>query len=162
MSDKSNSYGKSFLNWEFPDRVYYERGWKWHLFLVIITGAMLFYSILTANFMFVLVIVLFIVIIVFINRRPEMKVAVSITERGIVVGSKFYPFGDIKKFYIIYEPPAVKKLYLEFKSFRPYLAISIEDTSPIILRELLLEYLPEDKTKDSEPPSETIERLLKI
>ncbi|KKU49315.1 MAG: hypothetical protein UX68_C0001G0063, partial [Parcubacteria group bacterium GW2011_GWA2_46_9] len=70
---------------------------------------------------------------------------------------------DLKSFWIIYEPPEVKMLYFDFKNaWRPRLPIPLQDENPIEVRRLLLKYLEEDLSRESEPTSDALSRLLRL
>jgi len=102
-------------------------------------------------------------LIIFLHstKKPD-KVSLAITEDGLEVGNNFYLYKEIKKFWIIYEPPDVKNLYFDFKGLRPTLIIPLENKNPVQIRKILLDYLDEDLEKEDESLSEYLGRKLKI
>ena len=91
------------------------------------------------------------------------QLMVSIFEDGIQAGENFYAYRDLKSFWIIYEPPEVKTLYFDFKSaWRPRLPVPLAEENPVEVRRFLLKYLEEDLSRESEPTSDALSRLLRL
>ena len=64
---------------------------------------------------------------------------------------------------MIYEPPEVKNLYIEFKNvLRPRLGIPLQNEKPLEIRDLLLKHLPENKEREHEPISDGLSRFFKL
>ena len=98
------------------------------------------------------------------SRRNPALLRITITEDGIEIGDKnFYKWQDIDKFWIVYEPPAVKNLYLDFKAgLRPSITIFLENQNPLIVRKILLQYINEDTERENETFSDGFSRMLKL
>jgi len=155
--------GTVILEWSFPEFETYTRGTGWYVGAGGITLALIVYAIWTLNFLFAVMVLMVVVILFFHTIRPPLMVAFKMTEYGIHVGRHFYPYREIKNFWIIYQPPDVKNLYFIFQTFvRPRLSIPLMNRNPLKVRELLLQYLPEDIDRESEPTSETLSRWLKL
>lgn len=151
------------INWSFPEFVVPERSRNWYIIATIIGVLLLLYAILTANFLFGLIIIISAIIMFLQAHKEAGQVAFGISETGIVIDDKFFDFKSFKNFYLIYEPPQTKNLYLEFDSWwRPRLSIPLEDINPIKVRQILLTHLTEDLTKEAEPLSEALNKKLKI
>ena len=87
----------------------------------------------------------------------------AINEDGVVLGSKFIAYKEIKDFFIIYEPPEVKTLHLEFnQGWRPRLAVPLGEQNPLAVREVLLKYLAENTERTEEPLSDYLSRKWKL
>src|SRR3989344_5481594 len=147
-------YGEVLFNWVFPEFPRYERDKSWYFWASVIAVILLIYAIFSANFLFaVIIIVSSLTILMF--HRSNNEINFKITEDGILLNKQFYDYRDIKNFYIIYQPPAVKTLYFEPKSiFRPRVPVSLEDQNPVKIREVLLNYLEEDLERENEPTSD--------
>lgn len=156
-------HGAILQSWHFPEYPSYQRGRRWYLIAIVIGAGLIIWSVATSNFLFGIIIVMTGVIFVTQSRRNAHNVVVQITEDGIVMGQSFYRYADIKNFWIVYEPPHIKKLYLSFKEpLRPLLAILLENENPVNVRRTLRRFLDEDLNEDTEPSSDSISRLLKI
>ena len=97
------------------------------------------------------------------SHQTPQEVIFQITDLGIVIGTRFYAYSELKNFYIIYNPPQVKTLFLSAKSLtQPLLRIPLLDTNPIEVKHSLREFLTEDLEKEDEPLSEKLGRNLQI
>jgi len=155
--------GKTLLSWKFTEYDIPNRGKLWYISTLIISAAILIWSIMTANYLFTLVIILVGIIFIFQNRKKPQILECRIKEDGLEVGTSFYDYDDIKKFWIVYRPPETKSLYIDFKgSLKPTLPISLEKQNPLEVRKILKKYIEEDLEKEEEPASDQISRSLKI
>lgn len=156
-------HGKLLLKWTFPEYLPHKRGKAWYFWTLAIGLALLIWSIVVSNYLFTLIIVVISLIFVLQNRRTPALLECQIKEDGLEIGRNFYAFRDLKKFYLIYRPPEVKTLYLDFKTgLRPTLPILLENQNPLKVREVLKNYLDEDLEKEEEPAADAISRSLKI
>lgn len=154
---------KNLLSWNFLEYPNHERQKSWYVYTVLVFLAFLVYAVLTANFLFGLIIIM-VTIILFINHNKEPReLAFTIMGTGIMIEDKFYYFKDIKKFWLLYEPPEVKNIYFEFKSsLTPTLMIPLNNQNPLTVRQILKEHLLEDLAKENESTAETLARYFKI
>lgn len=160
---KKKNHGKIFASWKTKEYAQEDKPFSWLVTLVFCSVALLVYAIWTLNFLFAVIIILTAFIIYMHERRTPMDVAIKITEDGIELGDRFYPYKVFKKFYIIYEPPEIKNLYLETnQTLKPEISIHLEDTSPLRVRDVLLRYLKEDLEKEEESTSDYLSRTLKF
>lgn len=160
---ENNDHGQKLATWKYPEHLEHQRGKAWYVFFFLIGGALVVWSLFTANFLFLMIVAIaWTVIYVSGHRKPE-KLQFSIFEDGIQVSEKFYPYDDIEKFWVIYKPPHSKFLYFHFKAiWKPELVIALERAHPMKIREILLDYLKEDASKEDEEISETISREYKL
>ncbi|RMD52024.1 FUSC family protein [Candidatus Parcubacteria bacterium] len=150
----------SWEAWEFPP---HQRSRTWYISAFVIGLVFLIYAVWSANYIFA-VIILMMGIILLINglRKPE-RVHVHITDLGIVFGNHFYDYKDIKDFAIVYDPPEVKILYIDFNNiFEPLLSIPLEDADPNQVRKTLLPYVLENLEREEETLTDTVRRLYKL
>ncbi len=161
--DQTQHKGEILESWVFPEFVQHERSRAWYLWFMAAVAGLLVFAILSTNYTFAAVIVVATVILVIRLRQHPPDVQFSIREEGIEVGERFYAWRELKEYWIVYQPPAVKKLYFEFNSrIRPPMEISLLDQNPLKLRQLLNEYLLENVKREEEPVSDQWSRMLKI
>ena|SRR3989338_9807760 len=155
--------GDVLHEWTIQEYEQYERGLAWYVFMILIGLGLVFYSLMTGNFLFALIVVLFAIILFLQSHQMPLQVVFQITELGVVVGSRFYPYSEFESFYIIYNPPEVKTLFLETKSiFRPLLRVPLLDRNPLEVKHSLREFLSEDAEKEGEPLSDRMARNWRI
>lgn len=163
MVDKIQNHGKTLIKWHFPEFEQPERSTSWYIVLFIIFAALLIYSIVTLNFLFAIIIVMVVVILFLHQRKDPIELEIKITEAGVEIGNKFYVYKELDKFFIIYEPPEISNLYIEFKSnLKPDLSIPLREQNPIKVRDILIDFLAEDIDKEEEPTSDFLTRWLKF
>lgn len=163
MANDIEHRGDILAEWSFPETERHERSRWWYLsaaalFLIAIAIALFARNYTFTAFLLVAGLVLLVQL-----RRPPLNVACRIRESGIEVGRNYYKWEELKEFWILYKPPTLKKLYLDFKNaLRPLLDISLVDENPVHLRQLLSQHLLENTKREEEPASDQISRFLKI
>ncbi len=129
-----------------------ERKTRWFVTVGIISGILIFYGLVKGNFLFSLIIMLFFIVLFLQSHQRSPKVPFVITPVGVVIGNRLYEYAELKAFYIIYQPPAIKMLYLETTgALMPILRIALMDQDPLVIRETLMQFLPENPDAESEP-----------
>ena len=151
------------IEWQFPEYNQYERSRVWYIAMLVLLGGLLIYSILTGNFLFAIILVLVVFISVLQRFQPPLTIVAGIDEKGLQIGKKNIPFRDLEKFWLVYDPPATKFLYVTFKKgLRDNLAIPLEDANPFDVRAALKEFLAEDLSMEKEDLNEQLERILRV
>lgn len=151
------------LQWAVPEYRQYERSRRWYWLAGIALIALLAYSLLTANYLFTLLVIIASVIVVLQDRESAPDVDFVIAENGIALGRDWYAYDRFLNFWIYYEPDEAKTLFFEFKTkIRPRLSIPLFNKNPLHVRSTLLKFLTEDTAKENEPMSEQLSRLLKL
>jgi len=174
--ESNKDYGKTHFSWSFSEFNQYERSKDWYIKVGLVVFGLLMYALLDPqislfapylrftgpNYLFGFLIILFSLLILMYHRNTD-TVEFKITEDGVLVNDKLHQYKDIKNFYIIYDPPTVKTLYFEPKSFfNPRIPINLTDQNPVAIRELLKQYLEENVDRENEPVSEQVSRLFKF
>ena len=156
-------HGRTLLEWSFPEFERHERPFGWYVLAVIVGLALLIWSIVDQNYLFSIIVVLAAALFVRQTTRQPGLITARVMEDGVELGRNFYEYSELKNFWIIYEPPTVKRLFFTFKmGVRPYLAVPIEDQNPVRIREALRNFLPEDTDREAEPVAESLGRMLKL
>lgn len=137
----------AFLVPEFLD---YERGPLWYLgagvFILVIFAVGILANVLTL----VLAISLFVAVYWILHQRQARPVEVLITEQGIKLGSDFFPYAQLKHFWVHWDPPYVTDLKLEVRrKFQPILTVHALGQDVVTLRKLLKPHLPEVHREES-------------
>lgn len=154
--------GEEILSWQAEDISVRRRGLWWYVFASVAAAGLLIYAIRERNFLFAFIVIMFAIIFATHHIRSAAEVRFAITDLGLRIGSRFFPWRDIEEFWIAYEPPAVKTLYVEFSGLRPRLPIPLEDADPNQVREVLRQFIAENSSKHEEPISDWVARVLKI
>jgi len=154
---------QSLLSWEYDNKPQYQRGKSWYVGMAIAATLLLLYAIISANFLFALII-LMVALIVYLGiiTGPDRRVC-SITENGIHCGKTFHPYRELDRFWFAYDPPLVKKLYIVPRSrLDPAIVVELEQQNPLSVRQVLSQFMAEDLERAEEPLGDRISRLLKL
>ncbi len=152
-----------YIGWDFFEHKKYERGTLWYVCAAIISLGLLIYAVISANFLFAFIIILFALVTYLASLGEPAKSRFAVTEGGIRIGTRNYPFREIRRFWFIYEPPTVKTLYLETKSMtEPRITVDLEHNNPNDIRGILARFVREDISEAEEPFTDYIGRILKI
>lgn len=156
--------GKVRMQWVFPEHENHRRSPAWYVVVGLVSTAFFVYAIYDGNFLFALMIILIGFIFYTQYRNDPLNIPFIIYENGVQLGDTFYVYRELQDFAVVYEPPAVKRLYIRSKKMilRGELSIPLLDQDPVKVRKLLLDYLSEDLEREEESPSDTAARTLKI
>ena len=158
------NYGEELLSWEMPEYTTYQRGKLWYVLAVVVSCGLIAYALYDHNYLFALIIVMFLVISIINNIKKPDNLDVVITTMGIGIGEKFYNFEVFHSFSVIYKPTEdLKMLYLEFGSIlRPRVSVPLQDINPLKVREILINRISEDLERTDEPNTDFFSKKLKL
>ncbi len=152
-----------YIGWDFFEHKKYDRGTLWYVCMSLATLALLIYAVISANFLFAFIIILFVLVTYLASLGEPLKSRFAVTEGGVRIGTRRYPFRDIRRFWFIYEPPTLRNLYIETKSFaEPRITIDLNDINPNDIRAVLAQFVREDFTEAEESLTDYLGRILKI
>ncbi len=155
---------ENIINWKISEYDSPERNKRWYIIAIIVILAILTYSIITANYLFTIIMLIGSFLLFYYDKKKAPMIDFILEEEGTVIGSKFYDYDEIKNFSIVYKPKEdIKNLYFTFNNnLRNRMTIPLIDQDPLTIRRYLLQYLDEDLDRNHEPVSESIARMLKL
>lgn len=155
--------GNILHEWVIQEYEKHERGTLWYVLFISVGLLFVIFGFLSNNFLFSLIIILSAIIFYLQSHLQSPQVLFQITELGIVLGDRFYSYHELDNFYIIYQPPEIKNLFIQTKStMRPTLSIPLLDVNPVEIRQSLLKFVTEDLEQEEEPQIETVTRRWKL
>jgi len=155
--------GDIIYQWNVKEYEPQERNRRWHIFMGIIAVLLVLFGVWTANYLFVLIVILFGIIVMLHGVQEPINVNFAVTQMGIVVGNIYYRYSELDSFWIIYHPPEVKNLYFSFdRMVKHRLLIPLHDFDPRPIRDHLAQFLEEDLEQEEEPFSDRIARLFHL
>ena len=153
----------TLISWEVDESERYHRGRAWYVIMGLLGGALLIYAVASANFLFALLILMFVLVVYVTSIKEPKNLRIEISEDGVKVGETLHHFRNIKRYWFVYEPPMIKNLYLDVKSVaNPSLSLPLADQNPNQIREILSQYLKEDLAEHEEPFMDFLGRVLKL
>ncbi len=180
---KSNEpdYGQIFASWQFPEHFKHERSLRWYIFFFLLMLGIIALSIFgfdatlfrisgqpfglsfEKNYLFVVLLVLFLILYFYYERKDIENITIFLTEDGVVMNNKLIEYKSLDHFYLVYFPPKIKNLYLQPKNlFKPIIVVPLLEENPLEVREILLRYLKEDLEKEEMPTSESLSKIFKL
>ncbi len=160
---EDSPYGQEFLAWEYDVRPNYQHGKWWYLGMVGGGCLLLILAIYSANFLFALITLMFVLVVYLASVAVPERRRCAVTEEGIVIGNRLYPYKELQPFWFAYNPPTVKKLYIPLNNrFNTLLSVHLDNIHPNQVRNALLPYIPEDPDNEGEPPIDQFVRFLKL
>ena len=163
LNNEQINVGDVVFEWDLKEYENHDRNRRWYMVMGSLFVLLILYAVLTANNMFALIIILFAIILFLQNMKEAPQVGFFITETGIVIGAKYYPFSELEDFWMIYEPPLVKNLYFSTGNMINHrISIPLLDNDPRPIRDFLITYLEENLEEEEEPMTERFARILKL
>lgn len=140
-----SSFDNAKLSWTTADYIKYEKGLFWKVSVIILFLAAISWGIVSKAWTFSLVMAVFAVVYYLMIHSDHPKaVTVTISDIGIKVGHRKYPYNQIKAFWVIYNPPYVKTLHIRVQNdIAVDIPIYLHNQDPAEIREFLIEKLPE-------------------
>lgn len=163
LSREKINIGKVVFAWGINEYEKHDRGRRWYLIMALVGVALLLFAIISGNYLFALIVVLFGIILFLQDMQSPAEVSFAITEAGIVVGDRYYPFKEISNYWMVYNPPEVKNIYFVTSNILKHrLQVPLLDNDPRPVRDFLNQFLVEDLEKEEEPLSDRLGRVFKL
>jgi hypothetical protein len=90
------------------------------------------------------------IILIAKSRNSHRPSQIDIDKAGISIDDQKYYYHEVKSFWLDYDPPHTRVLSIEFKKAHQMpLRIPLENTNPLEIRALMIEFIPE---KEHERP----------
>lgn len=139
------------FSWQTQEYDYHPKNADWFWFIAIITVAVFILSaFFFRNFLFMVLIALSGFTVMLYGARKPKTILFSITSRGIIAGKRLYLYNNVKSFWIHYDPPRKKELFLKSKgTFIPNVIIPLGETDPNAAREKLVKFIKEEPQEES-------------
>ncbi|PIR55573.1 hypothetical protein COU74_00340 [Candidatus Peregrinibacteria bacterium CG10_big_fil_rev_8_21_14_0_10_36_19] len=148
MTQKSY-YDHEKIAWRAPEYMKYRRGLLWKVIAVLLLTVSSVLGYLYISWTFSLALVVFALVYSLLDRRDPEIIDVIISDLGVKVGNKKYPFAKIQGFWVIYNPPYVSTLNLRIKGHAiTDVEIQLLGQDPSKVRDLLIAKIPEYEGKD--------------
>lgn len=159
---EAHLFERAVINWKAPEYIYHEKSALWFIVAGFVAIALVIYGLTTDGWTFSVAIIVFAGTYYLFYRHAPPVVDVKLSRVGVKIGKHIFPYWKLKSFWIVYDPPLVKRLYLRTTSrFHPDIFISLENTDPSKIRAVLKEHIPE-KENGTEPFADSLVRAFKL
>lgn len=131
------------LQWRAPVVPHHERSARWYTIgaALVIAGAA--WGIVTGNWSFALVILLLGATYYLIRNEPPLERTITVTDQGFQLKDRFTPWSDCRDFWLIYTPQYTELRIGSNQRLRADAVIQTGDANPALIRQTLLQFLPE-------------------
>lgn len=146
------------LEWTAFEYEYINKSTDWFWAVGIITVAFAVGAIFLGSMTFAIFIIVAAGALVLLSIKQPDEVAFRIDKRGVHADHTLYPYKNLRSFWV---EESMKKPHLILESEKmlvPYVFVPIENVDPEVVRQTLMEYLPEEYHE--EPISHEIMRQL--
>jgi hypothetical protein len=152
---------RPILAWEAKEFEEYDRNKRWYVVVVILGVLLVIGSLILQQWLAAVVFALAAYVVVRHADDKPRTLAISISKLGVEVGEKFYPFSELKAFWIIYKPP-VKTLTLQGTNrFKPLVKVHLADIDPLAVQNALNDHLAE-QPKETEDFIDKLGRWIRL
>ena len=99
--------GDIIHEWTILEYEKHTRGMVWYILAAVLGLALVLYGVFTGNFLFSLIVILAAIILFMQAHQDPRQIPFQITDLGVIVGTRFYPYSEFENFYIIYKPAII-------------------------------------------------------
>jgi len=136
---------KNKLVWIADEFKAHQRDVGWYAGLFLFGAILIAWGLYTQNVITTILFVIMVFVIYILSHHEPSKVMVGISDRGITINHVFYPYANLKFFWIQNREHG-QVLTVETKSFlNRHLSIELEDENPNEVRLLLMPHIEEVK-----------------
>ena len=148
----------TLYEWEALEHRDHPKSPRWFVVLAVATTLLVAFFIIMANYIGSLTTAVAGGLLYYLAQQKPRPVRYRIMVDGVALNNTLYHYRDLEAFNIIYEPgEAALVLLRSTRRFVPLVTMEIGEADPMALRDLLLEFLPEDPDVD-EPMIDVIAR----
>ena len=138
------------VSWQAPEYEHIPKNADWFWTVGIISLAVFFLALITKNILFGALSLLAGFTVALFGAKKPRRLNFEINPRGVKIENRLYTYGNLKSFWIHYDPPLKKELSLESKkTLMPYITIPLGEASPNDVRRYLIRFLKEEEHEES-------------
>ncbi len=147
------------ISWEAQEFRHYEKNIGWYVTLLAVAVLVVAFFIIQKDiFAAVTMAILSVLIILFSRHKPE-RVNIELTNKGIHVANLFYPYKQIKHFWVVHNQHH-KSVNLETTAYlNNIIILELEDQDPETVKTFLNQFLPEHENTRETFAQRTMHRL---
>jgi hypothetical protein len=133
----------SNINWEAPEFKHYEKGAGWYVTLLALAILVVSFFIFQKDIFGAVCVAMLSVLIILFSRHKPKDVKVELNEKGVHFGNLFYPYKQIKHFWIV-NNDCHKTLNLETTAYLNNMVIlELNGQNHELIRNFLVQFLLE-------------------
>ena len=140
----------TLLSWEAEEYAHHDKGKDWFWSVGIVSIGFFALALILQNYLFAIMILIGGFAVALHGSKKPKTVHFAIISRGVAVDNTLYPYDNLKYFWINYDPPHIRDLYLiSSKTFQLQITIPLGNADPNEIREHLIKFLEEKEIEES-------------
>lgn len=149
------------LQWRAPVVPHHERSARWYAIGAAVVIGSAAWGIISGNWSFALVALLLGATYYLTRNEPPLERTITVTEEGFSLKDRFTPWSDCQDFWLVYTPQYTELRIANTQRFRPDSVIQTGDVAPALIRQTLLQFVPE-RPNQHEHWTDRLLRALKL
>ena len=134
------------ISWRALEYKRKEKNVDWYWAVILIALSVVVISFILHNVLFAILIIISTAILLSFSINSPRTIEVSIDQKGIIVEKEMYPFSTLSAFWVDTSEKDNEKILVKSKKvLMPLIAIPLEEYHHLDIREVLLQYLPEEE-----------------
>ena len=144
---EKESGAAEILEWQMEEPNFSPKSDEWYWALSIFGLAIVVFSIILKNYLFIIIVALAALIIYSSKNKKLELLDFRLDGEGLCIGSKIYLYDNFESFWIFSDHAELAFHYK--RHFTPLLTIPFRNSDELQIRKILLRYLPENEEEQS-------------
>ena len=132
--------------WRAFEHEHKDQSTDWYAAVAIITIAIMVASIMLGNILFAVVVLVATSALVLQGMRHPREIDFALTERGVQIETKLYPYSTLKSFWATEDALLIIR---SEKTFMPHLVIPFHPEDEEVIRNILIQVMVEEEQHES-------------
>lgn len=146
MPTPSLEQATTLFEWQAPAHVHQPKTIWWYVTFAALGTAIVALFIVMGNFIAAIAIGCVGALLYYVLQQKPHLVRYRLMADGVAIRNVLYPYNELAAFNIVYEPGHVKSVLIRGKRrLAPLLHLEIDEADPVAIRDILIEFLPEDQ-----------------
>jgi hypothetical protein len=162
QTDDDYVHGLPLLSWNGPSDLPEEENRRWFLLIIVLSVVLVLLAILMKKYFLTVIILLVSWLTYMLSRIPAQEIEHTITSTGIFTNNKFYAWNELSSFYIIKDHGHYVLGLDTNRRFFSSVPILLGNQNPVEVKEVLLQYLPNNELKEQDVVNTWIDKASNI
>lgn len=143
-SDQRNAYNQAIYAWQAPLYVNKRKPFWWYIVAAAVVIGLVVYGLVSGAWTLSMAIVLFVGVYYYFSNQEVPVVDIVLSEAGVRVGGKVYPYSMFRTFWVDYHPPVIQELHLiPNNNYKYELTLNLQGQNPAPIKAVLQQFMPE-------------------
>lgn len=152
---------KTLISWSAPEFIYYEKTTQYFIIAGIFVIVLVILMVILKEWMTVIAIFVTAAVLYIYSQRKPQVLKYGITNKGVNIGARHYPYSQLKSFWIIENPSASCIHFEPTKRFSLPIIAQLGNLKTEKIKKVVKKYLPE-KTDQKEDLIDKIFRMIRF